>query len=404
MSTPPPQSDLSYWRLPIADLLAKLSASPNGLSNAEAATRLDRFGPNVVSAERKRAVVLQFLSKFLNPLVIILLVASGIAGATGDKASFFIIFAIVLISVTLDFVQEHRAGEAAERLRNSVAVQAKVLREERTVALPLAAIVPGDVALLAAGDMIPGDGRVLEAKDLFLNESLLTGEPFPVEKTATELPDQSEVLRASNSVFMGTSVISGTAKVLVCRTGQGTSLGEIADTLAAKAPANSFQQGTQKFGLLIMRMTILLVLFVLLANALFHRPWLESFLFAVALAVGLTPELLPMVVSVTLARGALRMSAKKVIVKRLDSIQNLGSMDVLCTDKTGTLTEARIHLEQHLDAAGKDSGRVLELAYFNSFFETGLKSPLDDAILEHPDVDILGWKKISRLPVAVSRR
>ena len=247
MSTPPIQTDLPYWRLPIADLLAKLSASPNGLSNGEAATRLDRFGPNVVSAERKRAVVLQFLSKFLNPLVIILLVASGIAGATGDKASFFIISAIVLISVTLDFVQEHRAGQAAERLRDSVAVQAKVLREERTVNLPLAAIVPGDVALLAAGDMIPGDGRVLEAKDLFLNESLLTGEPFPVEKTVTELPDQSEVLRAGNSVFMGTSVISGTAKVLVCRTGQGTSLGEIADTLN-KASADATDT-TQSYSL-----------------------------------------------------------------------------------------------------------------------------------------------------------
>ena len=212
------------------------------------------------------------------------------------------------------------------------------------------------------------------------------------------------MLRAGNAVLMGTSVISGSAKVLVCRTGQGTSLGEIADTLAAKAPANSFQQGTQKFGLLIMRMTILLVLFVLLANALFHRPWLESFLFAVALAVGLTPELLPMVVSVTLARGALRMSAKKVIVKRLDSIQNLGSMDVLCTDKTGTLTEARIHLERHVDAGGKESQRVLELAYFNSFFETGLKSPLDDAILEHQEIDAKAWHKIDEVPFDFERR
>jgi Mg2+-importing ATPase len=397
-------ANLSYWRLASAELLAKLDANPDGLSNAEAAARLARFGPNLIRGERKRAVVLQFLSKFLNPLVIILLVASAISGATGDKASFFIISAIVLLSVTLDFVQEHRAGQAAERLRDSVAVRGKVLREGRALELPLAEIVPGDVALLAAGDMIPGDGRVLEAKDLFLNEALLTGEPFPVEKSPSELPDLTEVLRAGNSVFMGTSVISGTAKVLVCRTGQGTSLGEIADTLAAKAPANSFQQGTQKFGILIMRMTILLVLFVLLANAMFHRPWLESFLFAVALAVGLTPELLPMVVSVTLARGALRMSAKKVIVKRLDSIQNLGSMDVLCTDKTGTLTEARIHLERHLDGGGKDSQRVLDLAYFNSFFETGLKSPLDDAILEHHEIDPKAWRKIDEVPFDFERR
>ena len=203
---------------------------------------------------------------------------------------------------------------------------------------------------------------------------------------------------------MGTSVISGTGKVLVCRTGQNTSLGEIADTLATRPPATSFQMGTQKFGILIMRMTILLVLFVLLANAFFHRPWLESFLFAVALAVGLTPELLPMVVSVTLARGALRMSTKKVIVKRLESIQNLGSMDVLCTDKTGTLTEARIHLEQHVDAAGRECSRVLELAYYNSFFETGLKSPLDDAILEHTEIDPKAWTKIDEVPFDFERR
>jgi Mg2+-importing ATPase len=395
---------IAYWRLPLADLLTQLAATPNGLSSAEAAQRLAHYGPNLIRGERKRAVLLQFLAKFLNPLVIILLIASAISGATGDRASFFIIGAIVLLSVTLDFVQEHKAGQAAERLRDSVAVLGQVVREGKTLKLPLGELVPGDVAILAAGDMIPGDGRVLEAKDLFINESLLTGEPFPVEKTATEGPDQAEVLRAVNSVFMGTSVISGSARILVCRTGQSTSLGEIADTLTTKEPPNSFQQGTQKFGILIMRMTILLVLFVLLANALFHRPWLESFLFAVALAVGLTPELLPMVVSVTLARGALRMSAKKVIVKRLDAIQNLGSMDVLCTDKTGTLTEARIHLERHLDAEGQDSARVLELAYCNSFFETGLKSPLDDAILEHTEVDPKAWHKIDEVPFDFDRR
>jgi Mg2+-importing ATPase len=404
MPTPAATPGIAFWRLPIAGLLEQLGATPDGLSSTEATARLAKVGPNVTSGERKRAVLLQFLAKFLNPLVIILLVASAISGATGDRVSFIIISAIVLISVTLDFVQEHRAGQAAERLRDSVAVRGRVLRDGQTLDIPIAGIVPGDVVLLAAGDLIPGDGRVLEANDLFINEALLTGEPYPVEKAPAELPDQAEVLRAGNAVLMGTSVISGSAKVLVCRTGQGTSLGEIADTLAAKAPANSFQLGTQKFGLLIMRMTILLVLFVLLANAFFHRPWLESFLFAVALAVGLTPELLPMVVSVTLARGALRMSAKKVIVKRLDSIQNLGSMDVLCTDKTGTLTEAKIHLERHVDAGGKESQRVLELAYFNSFFETGLKSPLDDAILEHQEIDAKAWHKIDEVPFDFERR
>jgi Mg2+-importing ATPase len=245
---------------------------------------------------------------------------------------------------------------------------------------------------------------VLEAKDFFVNQALLTGEPYPVEKAPGELPVKTEVHIAGNTVLLGTSVISGTAKVLMCRTGQNTALGEIADTLLAKAPPTAFEQGTYRFGLLIMRMTVLLVLFVLLVNAFFHRPWLESFLFAVALAVGLTPELLPMVVSVTLSRGALRMAANKVIVKRLASIQNLGSMDVFCTDKTGTLTEARIHLERHLDPLGRESQRVLELAYFNSFFETGLKSPLDDAILEHTEIDVSGWRKIDEVQFDFERR
>ena len=306
--------------------------------------------------------------------------------------------------MTLDFVQEYRAGQAAERLRQSVAVRGQVLREGKALEIPLAEMVPGDVALLAAGDLVPCDGRVLEARDFFVNQALLTGEPFPVEKAPGELPEEPDILSAGNTVLLGTSVISGTAKVLMCRTGQNTELGEIADTLLAKAPATAFEQGTQRFGFLIMRMTILLVLFVLLANAFFHRPWLESFLFAVALAVGLTPELLPMVVSVTLSRGALRMAANKVIVKRLASIHNLGSMDVFCTDKTGTLTEAHIHLERSMDPLGRESERVLKLAYFNSFFETGLKSPLDDAILEHQEIDATGWRKIDEVPFDFERR
>jgi P-type Mg2+ transporter len=398
MPTPSAKTEPPFWQIHAAALMERLSSSPDGLSSAEAAARLFQFGPNLIHAERKRALVLQFLAKFRNPLVIILLTASALSAFTGDATSFFIIGTIVLISVTLDFVQEYRAGQAAERLRQSVAVRGQVLREGKPLEIPLAEMVPGDVALLSAGNLVPCDGRVLEAKDFFVNQALLTGEPFPVEKAAGELPGEPDVLAAGNTVLLGTSVISGTAKVLMCRTGQNTELGEIADTLLAKAPATAFEQGTQHFGFLIMRMTVLLVLFVLLVNAFFHRPWLESFLFAVALAVGLTPELLPMVVSVTLSRGALRMAANKVIVKRLASIHNLGSMDVFCTDKTGTLTEARIHLERHIDPLGRESDRVLQLAYFNSFFETGLKSPLDDAILEHQEIDATGWRKIDEVP------
>jgi P-type Mg2+ transporter len=404
MPAPAFKAGSPFWQLPVSALLGQVAASPAGLSSAEAAARLAQFGPNLIHGERKKSLVLQFLAKFRNPLVIILLTASALSAFTGDAASFFIIGTIVIISTTLDFLQEYRAGQAAEGLRQSVAVRAHVLRDGNPLEIPIAQLVPGDVALLTAGDLIPCDGRVLEAKDFFVNQALLTGEPFPVEKAPDDLPEETEILSARNTVLLGTSVISGTARVLMCRTGQNTELGEIADTLLAKAPPTDFELGTYRFGILIMRMTVLLVLFVILANAFFHRPLLESFLFAVALAVGLTPELLPMVVSVTLSRGALRMAANKVIVKRLASIQNLGSMDVFCTDKTGTLTEARIHLERHLDCLGRESQRVLELAYFNSFFETGLKSPLDDAILEHREIDVSGWRKIDEVQFDFERR
>lgn len=379
----------------------------DGLTSEEAAKRLAEVGPNALRVRRKQALVLEFLSRFQNPLVLVLLGASGVSALTGDGVSFGLISLIIFMSVTLDFIQEHRAGQAAERLQESVAVRASVLRDHVPQDIPVNEVVPGDVVFLSAGDLIPADARVLEARDFFVKQALLTGEPYPVEKhpgDGEEL-DDSDVGSATTMVFMGTSVISGAATVLVCRTGARTALGNIAETISAKAPATAFEHGTHAFGLLIMRLTLLLVLFVLLINAYFQRPWLESFLFAVALAVGLTPELLPMVVSVTLARGALRMAAKKVIVKRLPAIHDLGSMDVLCADKTGTLTEARIRLEQHLDALGRDSVRVLQLAYLNSYFETGLKSPLDEAILRHAaEVDVSGWQKIDEVPFDFERR
>lgn len=400
----PSNKEPAFWQQNLTALQDFYQATSAGLTSSESAERLILYGPNQFHPHRKNALLLQFLSKFSNPLVIILLAASIISALTGDLVSFIIISLIVFMSVVLDFIQEYRAGKEAEKLRQSVTVHVRVLRDGKSREIPLPSLVPGDVVLLAVGDLVPGDGRILEAKDFFVNQALLTGEPYPVEKKPGELPDEPEILSANNIVLRGTSVISGTAKILICSTGANTVLGDIADSLIAKAPPTAFAQGTRKFGLLIMRLTIFLVLFVLLVNGLLQRPWLESFIFAVALAVGLTPELLPMIVSVTLARGAMRMATKRVIVKQLASIQNLGSMDVLCTDKTGTLTEARIHLERHIDSLGCDSKRVLELAYLNSFFETGLKSPLDDAILEHKDIDISGWRKIDEVPFDFERR
>ncbi|MBI5626450.1 MAG: magnesium-translocating P-type ATPase, partial [Nitrosomonadales bacterium] len=399
------RTDALFWNLPSESLLSQMEALPSGLSRREAHSRNVQFGPNTLRNYGERPLIIQYLSHFKNPLVMVLLAASAVSALTGEITGFVIIWAVVLMSVTLDFIQEYRAGRAAEQLKHAVAVRATVLRDGYSQEIQIAGLVPGDVVLLAAGDLIPADCRLLEAKDFFVNQSLLTGESYPVEKKAHDLPAPMEDLsHAENAVFMGTSVISGMAKAIVCRTGADTAMGNIADSLVVKPPPTAFELGTQSFGMLIMRLTILLVLFVFLINAFFHRPFLESFLFAIALAVGLTPELLPMVITVTLSRGALRMAKKQVIVKQLAAIHNLGSMDVLCTDKTGTLTEGRIQLERHLDAQGNDSAQVLQLAYLNSYFETGLKSPLDDAILRHEEINVSSWRKIDEVPFDFERR
>ncbi|HEY8943567.1 MAG TPA: magnesium-translocating P-type ATPase, partial [Polyangiaceae bacterium] len=375
-----------------------------GLSEQRAAERLAIHGPNVLQAGRKRAVLVQFFSRFKNPLVILLIAASALEAGTGDFVSASIVILMVAFSVTLDFVQEHRAGRAADRLRHAASVRATVVREGKPREIPAEGIVPGDVILLRAGDLVPADATLVEARDLFVNQALLSGEPYPVEKRPDPVGTRKDLPSATATCFMGTSVVSGSGRAVVARTGSKTKLGEIGLSLSRRPPPTAFEIGTRNFGLLILRLTLLLVVFVLLVNLVRDRTWLESFLFAIALAVGLTPELLPMVVSVTLARGALRMSKKKVLVKRLAAIHDLGSMDVLCTDKTGTLTEARIRLDQHLDPRGEDCPRVLELAYINSAFESGLKSPLDEAILRHEEVDIRNWEKVDEVPFDFERR
>ena len=395
---------LAWWADPQALADAHPTAQAQGLSTAQAEDRLRRFGPNRFGQQREPALLWQYLAHFRNPLVLILLAASGVSALSGDAVNFAIISGIVLMSVTLDFVQEHRANKAAEKLRQSVMVRATVLRDGRPGECAVSALVPGDVVLLSAGDLVPADGLVLEARDFFVNQALLTGEPYPVEKHPTPPQKVADVQDATHAVFMGTSVISGSARVLLIKTGADTEMGGIADSVSCPAETNSFELGMRRFGMLIMRLTVLLVMFVVLVNGLLHRPLLESFLFAVALAVGLTPELLPMVVSVTLSRGALRMAAQQIIVKRQTAIQDLGSMDVLCTDKTGTLTEARIGMAKHVDPWGQDSEWALELAYLNSQFESGLRSPLDDAILATGPRDVSGWTKIDEVPFDFERR
>ena len=381
------------------------AAATVGLTTEEAQRRLVEAGPNEIAPKHDRGLLLQYLSRFRNPLVLILLFASGVSAASGELINFFIIASLVLMSVTLDFVQEYRANTAAERLRESVALRATVFRDGNRLEIPATEVVPGDLLLLAAGDLVPADSMVLDSHNLFVNQAMLTGESYPVEKVATIPPaDTVTIQDATNAVFKGTAVVSGSARVRVMRTGASTALGAVAERISRPSPVTSFEAGTRRFGMMIMRITVLMVLFVLLVNLLFHKPWLESFLFAVALAVGLTPELLPMVMSVTLSRGAIRMAREGMIVKRQTAIQDLGSMDVLCTDKTGTLTEATVRLEEYLDASGQTSQRVLELAWVNSVFETGIRSPMDEAILAHGEVDGSAWTKIDEVPFDFERR
>jgi P-type Mg2+ transporter len=393
------------WQVPADKLLARLATTPSGLNTAQVTSRLAAYGPNDAATVKKTPLWLQFLARFRNPLVIILLVASGLSAATGDVASFLIVLSIVAASMTLDFVQEVRAQNAVEALRRSVAVRATVRRDGAKLSIPIDQLVPGDIVELIAGDLVPADSRLLESRDLFVNQALLTGEPYPAEKLAGDAASGAEnPAGASNAVFAGTSVISGTATIVVCRTGAGTALGNLATSLAEKPPATAFTVGIRRFGMLIMRFTVLMVLFVLVVNISFHRPVLESLMFALALAVGLTPELLPMIVTVTLARSAMQLAKRKVIVKRLSAIHDLGAMDVLCTDKTGTLTEATIKLVRAIDGHGVESERVYAYAFVNSRFESGMKSPLDDAIIAAHPFDMAGWKKIDEVPFDFERR
>jgi Mg2+-importing ATPase len=399
-----PQAE-EVWQEPADRLVIRLGTQIAGLDRAEAESRLDSYGPNDAATVKRTPLWLQFLARFGNPLIIILLIASAVSAATGDIASFAIIFCIVMLSIIFDFIQEVRAQNAVEALRQSVAVQATVRRDGKAVSVPIHELVPGDIVELIAGDLVPADSRLLESRDLYVNQALLTGEPYPAEKRVSDTGSGADnPAEASNAVFAGTSVISGTATILICRTGSRTALGHLATSLAEKPPVTAFTVGIRRFGLLIMRFTVLMVLFVVVVNIAFARPMLESLMFAVALAVGLTPELLPMIVTVTLARSAMQMARRKVIVKRLSAIHDLGAMNVLCTDKTGTLTEASIKLVRTIDGHGVESAHAYSYAYVNSQFESGMKSPLDEAILAAHPIDMTAFRKLDEVPFDFERR
>ncbi len=393
-----------------ATVLSRLEAGAEGLTAAEALKREATFGPNQIARGKRRSKPLLLWDNVKNPLIILLLVLALISWLTGDIRAAIVVLIMVVLGVVLRFVQEMRADNAAARLQAMVSSTATVVRDGKELEIPLGGLVPGDVIRLGAGDMVPADVRLLTTKDLFLNQSALTGEAMPVEKRAGPAPPEVDSpLELPNVCFLGSNVESGAGSAVVVHTGERTYFGALATSIGQERQLTSFDKGVNGFTWLMIRFIAVMVPTVFLVNGLSRGNWVEAFLFAVAVAVGLTPEMLPMIVTVNLSKGALAMAREKVIVKRLNSIQNLGAMDVLCTDKTGTLTEGKIVLEQHVDVAGHESQRVLHYGYLNSFHHTGLKNLMDEAILDHEELEerleaSKKYRKIDEIPFDFVRR
>ena len=380
------------------------SVAITGLTAQEAEARLDEFGPNEPATAQHHSFVSDLLHVFRNPLVLILVLAAVASAFLGQVADAGIIATVVLLSAVIDLVQTHRSQKAVEQLRDRVAPTASVLRGGEWKELRRREVVPGDIVRLSAGDLVPADARLLIARDLYVQQAALTGESLPAEKDATGEPASTKA-DARNMVFLGTSVVSGTATAQVVATGARTAFGDIAARLAARPEETAFDRGLKNFSQLLARTVLFLVLFLLVVSITRHRDPLQSLLFAVALAVGLTPEFLPMITSVTLSKGAVAMAKKKVIVKHLSAIENLGSLDVLCSDKTGTLTAGTMSLDRSLDPFGNPSAHTLELAYLNSKFETGIRSPLDEVILHQPPPAMAAdYTKCDEIPFDFERR
>ncbi|KAM3099078.1 HAD-IC family P-type ATPase [Phormidesmis sp. 146-12] len=390
----------------VETVLRSLSSSPVGLSLQESQRRIEQYGLNEIANEKLPKWYVQFFKTFYNPLVILLITLALISLVTGDARAAAIILLIVVFSVLLRFSQEFRSSLAATKLREMVTNTAMVSRSDRPQIgeiphhppsetqqqdIPIKFLVPGDVVHLSAGDMIPADVRVLSARDLFVSQGTLTGESLPIEKHAI-LPDEESALNnpleLTNLCFMGTTIVSGTGMAIVVETGGNTYLGSIAKTVVGQKAMTSFDKGVNGVSFLLLRFMLVMAPVVFLINGLVKGTWIEAFFFALSVAVGLAPEMLPMIVTANLARGAIAMSDKKVIVKNLDAIQSFGAMDILCTDKTGTLTQDKIVLKRHLNIKGDEDDTVLEFAYLNSYYQTGLKNLLDVAVLEH--IDVLG--------------
>ena len=393
------------WAEPEGDLLSRLQSTADGIPQADAARRLQQHGRNRLKRPVARGALRVFAAQFKSPLVLILVFAAAVSLATADYLDAAIVLAIVAASAALSFAQEYRAGRAVETLLARIRLRADVFRDGGKVEIDAEEVVPGDVLFLSAGSLIPADARVLQARDFFVNQAVLTGETFPVEKHAGVVAADASLVQRTNWVLHGTSVRSGTARALVVATGKATTYGQVAERLALRAPETEFERGIRHFGTLLTQLMTLLVLGIFAANVAYAQPVGDSLLFALALAVGMAPELLPAIISITLARGAQRMAKAGVIVRRLAAIENFGSMDVLATDKTGTLTAGVIRLDNALDAEGNASARVHELAWLNAKLQTGLANPLDEAIAASaaPPTEA-GQEKVEEIPYDFVRK
>jgi len=397
-------SQTQFWSVPSAELLAQLQTTPQGLRGDEIQERLLRYGSNRLKSKKKSDALTLLIAQFKSPIILILIFAAGLSFFLRDPIDAVIILVIVLVSGFLGFWQERGAVNAVEKLLAIVHIKATVLRDGDTLEVPMEEIVPGDIVFIQASDVIPGDCLLLESKDLFVDEAALTGETFPVEKSIGILPRETPLSRRTNSLFMGTHVVSGSARAVVARTGKETEFGSVSERLKLRPPETEFEHGVRRFGYLLMEITLVLVIAIFAINVFLSRPVLDSFLFALALAVGLTPQLLPAIISINLAHGAKRMALNKVIVKRLASIENFGSMDVLCSDKTGTLTEGVVKLHSALNVDGQESERVLLYAFLNASYETGFMNPIDEAIRKYRHFDLSNFKKLDEIPYDFIRK
>jgi len=394
----------------IDDVLREFETSPSGLTPEAVEQRLEQFGRNTVVREATVRWWAHLLHAFNNAFILLLLTLAAVAALTRDYEAAVIISVMVLVSVVLRFVQEFRSSQAAEKLREMVETTATVTRNGVKLEVPVDELVPGDIVHLSAGDMIPADLRLINAKDLFVSQASLTGESLPVEKFANgEAPEGGSLLEHPKLCFMGTNVVSGTGVGVVVQTGAATYFGALARQVTGRRVETEFDRGVSRVSRLLIRFTLVMTPVVFFINGFTKGDWTQAFFFALSVAVGLTPEMLPMIVTANLARGAVNMSRKKVIIKRLHSIQNFGAMDVLCSDKTGTLTQDKVILERHLDVLGRDSEKVLQLAYLNSYYQTGLKNLLDIAVLEHAELEqglrlATDYRLVDEIPFDFSRR